>query len=43
MFNSAVLDLATGLIFCFLTVSLATGTIVEAIASLLAIRARTCG
>jgi hypothetical protein len=41
MFNSAVLDLAIGLIFCFLTVSLATGTIVEAIASLFAIRART--
>lgn len=41
MFNSAVLDLATGLIFCFLSVSLATGAIVEAIASLLAIRART--
>lgn len=41
MFNSTVLDLATGLIFCFLTVSLATGTIVEAIASLVALRART--
>jgi len=41
MFNSAVLDLATGLVFCFLTVSLATGTIVEAIASFLALRAKT--
>jgi hypothetical protein len=41
MFNSAVLDLATGLIFCFLTVSLATGTIVEMIASILTLRART--
>jgi hypothetical protein len=41
MFNSAVLDLAIGLVFCFLTVSLATGTIVEAIASLFAIRAST--
>jgi hypothetical protein len=41
MFNSAVLDLAIGLIFCFLTVSLATGAIVEAIASLFAIRAST--
>jgi hypothetical protein len=41
MFNSAVLDLAIGLVFCFLSVSLATGTIVEAIASVFAIRART--
>lgn len=41
MFNSAVLDLAVGLIFCFLTVSLATGTIVEAISSFLALRAKT--
>jgi hypothetical protein len=41
MFHSAVLDLAIGLIFCFLTVSLATGAIVEAIASLFAIRAST--
>jgi hypothetical protein len=41
MFNSAVLDLAIGLVFCFLTVSLATGTIVEAIASFLALRAKT--
>jgi hypothetical protein len=39
MFNSAVLNLASGLIFTFLTVSLATGTIVEAIASLLTLRA----
>jgi hypothetical protein len=41
MFNSVVLDLATGLVFRFLTVSLATGTIVEAIASFLALRAKT--
>jgi hypothetical protein len=41
MFNTAVLNLAIGLIFCFLTVSLATGAIVEAIASLLAVRAKT--
>jgi hypothetical protein len=41
MFNTAVLNLAIGLIFTFLTVSLATGTIVEAIASFLALRART--
>lgn len=41
MLNSAVLDLAIGLVFCFLTVSLATGTIVEAIASFLALRAKT--
>ncbi len=41
MFNSAVLDLAVGLIFTFLTVSLATGTIVEAIASFLKLRAKT--
>ena len=41
MFNSAVLDLAIGLIFTFLTVSLATGTIVEAIASFLKLRAKT--
>ena len=41
MFNSAVLNLAIGLIFCFLTVSLATGTIVEAIASFLTLRAKT--
>jgi hypothetical protein len=41
MFNTAVLNLAIGLIFCFLTVSLATGAIVEAIASFLAVRAKT--
>jgi hypothetical protein len=41
MLNSAVLDLAIGLIFCFLSVGLATGAIVEAIASLFAIRAMT--
>ena len=41
MFNSAVLNLAIGLIFTFLTVSLATGTIVEMIASILTLRAVT--
>ena len=41
MFNTAVLNLAIGLIFTFLTVSLATGTIVEASASFLALRAKT--
>jgi hypothetical protein len=41
MFNSAVLNLAIGLIFTFLTISLATGTIVEAIASLFTLRAVT--
>jgi len=41
MFNSAVLDLAVGLIFTFLAASLATGAIVEAIASLLMVRAST--
>ena len=41
MFNSMVLDFAAGLIFTFLAASLATGAIVEAISSLLAVRART--
>jgi len=41
MFNSVVLDLAAGLIFTFLAASLATGAIVEAIASLLMVRAST--
>jgi hypothetical protein len=41
MFSSAVLDLAVGLIFCFLSVSLTAGVIVEAIASLFAVRAKT--
>ena len=41
MFSSTVLDLATGLIFCFLTVSLATGTVVEAISSALKLRSKT--
>ena len=41
MFNTAVLNLAIGLIFTFLTVSLATGTIVEAFASFFAVRAKT--
>jgi hypothetical protein len=41
MFSSAVLDLAIGLIFTFLAVSLATGAIVEAIASFFAVRAIT--
>src|SRR5436190_490318 len=40
MFGSAVLDLVIGLIFCFLSVSLATGTIVEAIASFTQLRAK---
>ena len=41
MFGSAVLDLAVGLIFCFLTVSLAAGTVVEAISSITKWRAKT--
>jgi hypothetical protein len=41
MFSSAVLDLAIGLIFSFLSVSLAAGTVVEAIASITKWRART--
>lgn len=41
MFSSAVLDLVIGLVFCFLTIGLATGAIVEAIASFLMLRATT--
>jgi hypothetical protein len=41
MFGSAVLDLAIGLVFSFLTVSLATGTVVEAISSITKWRAKT--
>jgi hypothetical protein len=41
MFSSAVLDLAIGLVFCFLTVSLATGAVVEAISSITKWRAKT--
>jgi hypothetical protein len=41
MFSSTVLDLATGLVFCFLTASLATGVVVEAIASVFKLRSRT--
>lgn len=41
MFSSTVLDLAVGLAFCFLTASLATGTVVEAISSALKLRSKT--
>lgn len=41
MFNSAVLDVAVGLIFTFLAVSLAVSAVVEVLASLLAWRSRT--
>jgi len=41
MFSSTVLDLATGLVFCFLTASLATGAVVEAISSITKWRAKT--
>jgi hypothetical protein len=41
MFSSTVLDLATGMIFCFLTASLATGAVVEAIASAFKLRSKT--
>jgi hypothetical protein len=41
MFNSSVLDLATGMIFCFLTASLATGAVVEAISSMIGWRSKT--
>jgi hypothetical protein len=41
MFNSSVLDLATGLVFCFLTASLVTGTVVEMISSVVGWRAKT--
>src|SRR5208283_993815 len=41
MFNSSVLDLATGLVFCFLTASLATGSAVEMISSAFGWRAKT--
>lgn len=41
MLNSVVLDVAAGLIFAFLSVSLATSTIVEALASVFKWRAHT--
>jgi len=41
MFNSTVLEVAVGLVFTFLAVSLATGAIVEALASLIDLRANT--
>jgi len=41
MFSSTVLDLAVGMIFCFLTASLTTGAVVEAISSLISWRAKT--
>ena len=41
MFNSTILDVAIGLTFTFLAVSLATGAIVEAISSFFNIRAST--
>ena len=41
MFSSTVLDLATGLVFCFLTASLASGIVVEAISSITKWRAKT--
>jgi hypothetical protein len=41
MFSSTVLDLGIGLVFCFLTVSLTTGTVVETISSLIKWRSKT--
>ena len=41
MFDSTVLDLATGMIFCFLTASLTTGAVVEAISSMIGWRSKT--
>lgn len=41
MFNSTVLEVAIGLIFCFASVSLIASTIHEAIASVLKLRSRT--
>jgi hypothetical protein len=41
MFSSTVLDLAIGLVFCFLTVSLTTGTVVETISSMIKWRSKT--
>jgi hypothetical protein len=41
MFSSIVLDLATGMIFCFLTASLTTGAVVEAISTIFGLRAKT--
>jgi hypothetical protein len=41
MFQSTVLDLATGMIFCFLTASLTTSAVVEAISSAIKWRSKT--
>lgn len=41
MFGSVIVDLAVGIVFCFLAVSLAAGAIVEAIASITKWRAKT--
>lgn len=41
LFNSSILDVTVGLVFSFLALSLATGMIVEAISSLLKLRAST--
>jgi hypothetical protein len=41
MFGSAIVDLAIGLVFCFLATSLAAGAIVEAISSITKWRAKT--
>lgn len=41
MFGSAIVDLAIGIVFCFLAISLAAGAIVEAIASITKWRAKT--
>ena len=41
LFNSSILDVAVGLVFSFLALSLATGMIVEAISSFLKLRAST--
>ena len=39
MFNSSIIDVAIGLVFTFLVLSLATGIVVEAISSVLKRRA----
>jgi hypothetical protein len=41
MFNSSIPDVVVGLVFSFLALSLATGAVVEAISSILQLRAKT--
>jgi hypothetical protein len=41
MFNSPILDVAFGLMFSFLAISLAAGTIYEAVASVAKLRSKT--